>query len=100
MEEECEKEVDRKLKDIQEQKWRVKLESWKFAKKIKIIIGKEKGVYEKKMDKKYKKRITIIARFRLGSETDEAKYWKKEKKDCVEYVERKCLPHISLLHMY
>lgn len=73
----CEEEVERKMKDIQELERREKLEKTKFAKKLKII-GDERNIYKKVWVKETKKGLETLARFRIGSETKEAKYWEKE----------------------
>lgn len=44
-------ELERRLRDQQRQEWEEKLEKSKYAKRIKIIIGKDKGIYSKEMIK-------------------------------------------------
>lgn len=94
-----EEEVERKLKGVQDEEWREKLEKLKCTKKIKIIIGEEKGVYHKELIKSIKDGLETIARLRVGSETESAKYWKREEKLCkmcdkeeenIEHVLEKC----------
>lgn len=86
VEEECEEEVERRMKDIQEQEWREKLENLSSAKKIKIIIGEEKNIYKKAWVKETKKGLETLIRFRIESETKDAK--EKGRRKSMQSVQR------------
>lgn len=88
------------MKDKKMQEWREKLEKSNFANMLKVIIGKEKGLYSREWVKKSKNGIETLARFRLGNETKAAIYWvSEEEKRCrmckgeeeyIEHVLEKC----------
>lgn len=58
--------------DIQRQEWNENLEKSKFAKKMKIVLGAEKGVYEREEVKTTKLGLEILARFRMEMGRDES----------------------------
>lgn len=45
---EMEKEVERIPRDVQGQEWNEALEKSKCAKQLKVIIGRDRGIYENK----------------------------------------------------
>lgn len=65
----------------------------KYAKKLKLIIEKERGIYKKEV-KKTKKGLETLARYRLKSEkTRASKYWKKDSHqkvgaECTEKIKK------------
>lgn len=80
LESKVEEEIKIRMRDMQRQEWNKELERSTFAKEIKMIIGKEKGIYEREEVEKLKKGLEIMATFRMGSETKACKYWKEGKK--------------------
>lgn len=46
---------------------------------MKVIIGRERGIYEKGEIRKTKKGLEILARYSLGIEMRANKYWETEK---------------------
>lgn len=47
------------MRDIQNQEWEEELEKSSFARKIKVIIGTERGIYEREEVKKTKQGLEI-----------------------------------------
>lgn len=91
-EKEMEWQVERKLKDIQIQTWREKLRNSRYAGELRGIIGNEKGIYEKEVIIRSKDSLEILARFRLGCETRENKFWMKEGQEricIIDYAKKK-----------
>lgn len=52
----------------------MKIEKSKYARKLKLIIRKDRGMYEREEIKNTIKGLETLARYRLGSETIEYKY--------------------------
>lgn len=48
---------------------------------LKLIIGKEKGFYERDELTRVKGGLEIMAEYRLETETRESKQWKKEESE-------------------
>lgn len=54
------------------------VEQSRYAKDLKEIAGKSKGIHEGTGVKSTKNGAEILERFRMGSETRENEYWKKD----------------------